>query len=82
MKHLKLNILAFAAMAALVSCGNNPDNTAGSTPIDSTNISGEAPAQFGPHDPANPTPPVYEGSTDSGLRANTASKEDSMKNRQ
>jgi len=71
-----LILAAFSIFAA--SCGDL-DNQGSSTPIDSTNLTGEAPAQYGPV--SDTTYPKYEGQDDEGLRANTASSEDSAQGR-
>lgn len=75
--------VVFAASFALLTtaCGNNPENNASSTPIDSSNVHGTPGAQYGPDNPAAANAPKYEGSTDTGLRANTVSSEDSLQNR-
>lgn len=78
MKKTKLIVLG-ALVVFLAACGTNPDNKGSSTPIDSTNLTGEAPAQYGPTNPADPEPPRYEGANDTGLRVNTASSEDSKR---
>ena len=83
MKKLKNGLLAFAVLFALASCGDNPENhNASSTPIDSTNLTGEAPVQYGADNPAVPDSPKTQGAHEEGIRANNASSEDSMKRRQ
>jgi hypothetical protein len=75
----KLKQLAFCLFLgfAATSCNNTGEGS--STPIDSTNLEGTAPATYGPGDPANPDYPVNEGSMDTTLKANTMSSEDSAK---
>lgn len=73
-------ILVLPAILAFASCGNGTKDTVpGSTPIDSTNINGTAPATYNAQDPAMPDSPRSQGATESGLRANTANSEDSAK---
>lgn len=69
------------ALFALASCGTSPENTGSSTPIDSTNINGDAPATYGAADPANPDSSRAQGANDTGLRANTAGSQDSAQGR-
>lgn len=74
----KITLVAIATLAVIItSCGSNPENTVSSTPIDSTNLNGEAPVKYGPVDPANPDSPRYQGAHDTGLRINTMSSADS-----
>lgn len=72
--------LIFAALVSTtsLSCGNSEEGS--STPVDSTNMYGTAPATYG-DDTSNY--PVYEGNMDTSdrLPANTASGEDSAKGR-
>ena len=72
--------LIFAALASITasSCGNSEEGII--THIDSTNLHGTAPANYG-DDSLNY--PVYEGNMDTSdkLPANTASGEDSAKGR-
>ncbi|MBN9482032.1 MAG: hypothetical protein BGO70_15790 [Bacteroidetes bacterium 43-93] len=76
-------ICLFPLAIAFASCGNSTkDNVPGSTPIDSTNLNGTAPATYDAQDPAMPDSPRSQGANESGLRANTASSEDSAKMRQ
>lgn len=78
---LKFLALAVVATAFLASCdSNNPDNAGESTPVDSTNLNGTAPATYGAENPANATEQPHDG-YDTTLRANTASSEDSLKGR-
>lgn len=75
-------LLTLSLIAALTfsSCGdsNNPENAGESTPIDSTNLHGTAPATYGPENPATTGEVPHDG-YDTSLRANTASSEDSAK---
>jgi len=64
-----------------VSCNNNPENNGSSTPIDSTNLTGAAPATYGADNPASPDSPRNQGAYEEGIRANNASSQDSMKNK-
>lgn len=76
----KITIVAFATLSVMImACGTNLENTPSSTPIDSTNLTGEAPVKYGPIDPANPDSPRNQGAHDTGLRANTMNTEDSMR---
>jgi hypothetical protein len=72
-----LAITSLLVSCSIISCNNTEDGS--STPIDSTNLHGTAPATYNEDDPANPDHPVYEGSTDTTLKANTISSEDSAK---
>lgn len=78
MKITKLFVLG-SMLALVTACGSNPDNKASSTPIDSTNLNGEAPVTYGPTDPASPDSPRYQGAYDTGARANTLSGADSQR---
>lgn len=82
MKKSSSTIIAAFAVVFAMACNSNPENTGSSTPVDSTNLTGAPAATYGAQDPANPSAPKYEGGTDTGLKANTASHEDSMKGRQ
>lgn len=78
MKSIKrLALVIFLGITA-AACGNNDNNNANSTPIDSTNITGAAPATYGT-DSMNS--PAYQGGNDTGMRANTMSREDSIRER-
>ena len=77
MKKTTFALVAALAMC-LASCGSNPENSVSSTPIDSTNVNGTAPVQYGPVDPASPDSPRYQGAFDTGARANTLSHQDSV----
>ena len=82
MKKLKYAILAMVILLGAASCSSgNKGNNASSTPIDSTNASGAAPAVYGADDPANPDSARNQGSFEEGNRVNTTSSEDTMKGR-
>lgn len=69
-KHLVYPILILTA-ASLASCAGNPEHTnARSVHVDSTNVNGSAPVQYGADNPADTTPKLPE-SDDTGRRANT-----------
>jgi hypothetical protein len=54
-----MKLLPLVFVAALASCGSNSgNNNATSTPLDSTKISGTAPVQYGPDNPADDTAAV------------------------
>jgi hypothetical protein len=63
------------------SCTDNPDKMGNSTPIDSTNVTGAAPATYGGDNPASPDSSRSQGAFEEGIRANTASSEDSAAGR-
>lgn len=76
----KIILVAFATIAVMfASCGSNLENTPSSTPVDSTNLYGDAPVKYGPIDPANPDSPKTQGAYDTGMRANTMNTEDSIR---
>ena len=82
MRNLKYSILALAFIIGAASCGSdNPENNASSTPIDSTNLYGTAPATYGADDPASPESQKYQRNTERGNHANTNSSEDTAKGR-
>jgi len=66
MRIIKLMLLVMCT--ALVSCNNN--NTGHSTPIDSTNLNGTAPATYAPNDPANDQDTNKTNLNDTGTKAN------------
>lgn len=69
-KHFIYPAMIFTT-ALLASCAGNPENTnARSVHVDSTNVSGSAPVQYGADNPADTTPKLPE-SDDTGRRANT-----------
>lgn len=61
----------------LASCAGDAENKAKSMNVDSSNINGTAPVQYGPNDPKDTTRSL-ETSDDTGRRANTSTKEDSL----
>lgn len=74
-----IQYLLIGAMITASAC-NGTAEQGSSTPIDSTNLHGTAPATYS--DAPNDTMyPKYEGQGDDGLRANTASSEDSAEGR-
>lgn len=75
---MKLTLRLLAALILLGSCGNE-ENEGTSTPIDSTNVHGTAPARYGADNPEEGT--RYEGADDTGLRSNTISSQDSAEGR-
>lgn len=76
----KITLVAIATLAVMsMGCGTNLDNTPSSTPVDSTNLYGDAPVKYGPIDPANPDSPRNQGAYDTGMRANTMNKDDSVR---
>lgn len=64
------NILTILTTAIIVaSCApNDPENRGSSTPIDSTNLNGTAPATWGADNPANDQDTNYANSSDTGTR--------------
>lgn len=75
---MRLTLCLLTASLLLGSCGNE-ENEGTSTPIDSTNVHGTAPARYGADDPDEGT--RYEGADDTGLRRNTISSQDSAEGR-
>jgi len=53
MKAVKYSVVALAFCLSLAACGTRGENRGASTPIDSTNVKGTAPATYGGNDPAN-----------------------------
>lgn len=54
MKTIKGIALIFGVAFIMAACNsNNSDNMGSSTPIDSTNVNGTAPATYGGNNPAN-----------------------------
>ena len=53
MKTIKGIAIIFGACLLLASCNGNGNNMGSSTPIDSTNVNGTAPATYGANNPAN-----------------------------
>lgn len=82
MKKLKYSIFALAILLGTAACSSDANNNNGSsTPIDSTNSSGAAPATYGADDPAEPDSARYQGSFEDGHKVNTTSSEDTLKGR-
>lgn len=52
------------------SCGADPDQNAKSIHVDSTNVNGTAPVEYGPSNPADTTH-MLQSSDDTGRRSNT-----------
>lgn len=66
---MKQYILGIATVLTIAACNNNNGNNNGhSTPIDSTNVNGTAPATYGPEDPKNDT--AKTNVNDTGTNAN------------
>ncbi len=69
---MRINWLAFALSSTILftACNaQNGNNTGNSTPIDSTNVNGTAPATYGGDNPANDTLPKNNVG-DTGTKAN------------
>lgn len=80
----KAAIMAICFAIAAVSCKNNTDNSganeASSPPIDSTNVKGSAPAQYGGNNPANDTRDSNRTNTnDTGTKPNNIHNEGTYK---
>ena len=68
---MKKLIFAMCISLSVASCGNNPQNIGSSTPIDSSNVKGYAPATYGPNNPANDERDSNRSNTnDTGTKAN------------
>jgi hypothetical protein len=78
MKTIRFAMLVFA-VAILASCGGKPQNTGTTTPVDSTNMYGTAPVEYGAKDPAKPVNDYHGGAFDTGMKANTMNHEDSVR---
>ncbi len=70
MRTIKCLALALSALVLITSCGNNPENMGNSTPIDSTNVSGAAPATYGGDNPAIDPDSNRTNVGDTGTKAN------------
>jgi hypothetical protein len=53
MKNLRSFAIVFSSLLILASCGTNGEDHGVSTPIDSSNVHGTAPATYGGNNPAN-----------------------------
>jgi hypothetical protein len=78
MKTIKF-AMVIAALLVMSCTGNNPERKATTVPIDSVNLNGDAPVDYGPRDPANPKPAIDPDSRDTGMKANTMNHEDSVR---
>lgn len=70
-KQLVLFISGLAIISWATACNNDTNNAATSTPIDSTNINGTAPVEYGVRSDSDSMLP----SESDGLKANTDSQE-------
>jgi hypothetical protein len=57
-------------MLIFSACGTSPENQGSSTPIDSTNTYGTAPATYGADDPADDTIRNLDNYSDTGTKVN------------
>lgn len=73
MKGLRIVIAIICSLVIFISCGNQGDETGKSTPIDSTNVKGTAPATYGGDDPANIQDTNRTNVDDTGSKANNVS---------
>ena len=69
MKAIKISLIAACVSVLVTSCGNDAANKVSSTPIDSTNVNGTAPATYGASNPANDTASKVNAN-DTGTKAN------------
>jgi hypothetical protein len=67
---MKKGIFALTILFAAASCGNVNNTQGNSTPIDSTNVKGAAPATYGPDNPANDKDTNRTNVNDTGTKAN------------
>ncbi len=66
---LNKTLLLIALVGFLLSsCADQGEEIGTSTPIDSTNLNGTAPATYGGDDPANDQDTTYANSNDTGTR--------------
>jgi len=71
MKTIKSVFFALAVVLFAASCGNEGANRGESTPIDSTNVKGAAPATYGGNNPANDQKDTNKTNiNDTGTKAN------------
>jgi hypothetical protein len=68
MKHYTIALLLLATLG-FASCANGGEETATSTPIDSTKANGTAPVQYGGENPANEQDTTIPNSNDTGTKA-------------
>ena len=79
MKAIKNIVFAASVIIFSASCGNNSGNVGHSTPIDSTNVNGTAPATYGPNDPSNDQKDSNRNNTnDTGTKANNIHREGNL----
>lgn len=74
--------IALTLPLIMTSCMDQGDQRAESTPIDSTNVHGTAPATYGGTDPAkeaNPHPNESDTGTDAGNVSNNGNPENEVK---
>ena len=76
MKTLSLLLIASLFFTSCESGGNASGDTATSTSVDSTNMNGEAPVQYGPNDPLN------DSITSTGTQEQVIQNNAGMSNRQ
>lgn len=79
MKRLLIIALTITTIFA-ASCGDDSESIS-STPIDSTNLHGTAPASYEADNPDAAQHPKYEGQYDTGMRAGTVSSADTAAGR-
>ena len=75
-------IVALALPLLMLSCMDQGDQRAESTPIDSTNLNGTAPATYGGDDPAvnpNENPNKSDTGTNAGNVSNNGNPENEVK---
>ena len=71
MKTIKSVFFLVAVILFAASCGNEGANRGASTPIDSTNVNGTAPATYGGNNPANDQKDTNKTNiNDTGTKAN------------
>ena len=69
MKTIK-SFIVFISLGLLAACGPSGENTGHSTPIDSSNVKGSAPATYGADDPAQKPDSNRTNVNDTGTKAN------------
>jgi len=76
MSDIKITVLLLSIILLATSCGSNGANQGTSTPIDSTNVKGSAPATYGGNNPANDQTDTNKTNiNDTGTKANNIHKE-------